>query len=198
MPARRLLPALAALVLIGSMPLSARAADTYVMDPAHSSIGFSVRHMVISKVHGTFDDFDCSITADLENLENSSVDVTIQAKSINTRNEKRDGHLRSEDFLFAQKYPTLTFRSSAVRKQGDGYIAHGTLTIRGVAKEIDLPFRINGPVTSPGGDKVMGVEIEYTLNRQDYGVNWNRTLDGGGVLVGDEVDIEINLEMKKS
>lgn len=198
MLARNTLVSLGTLALIAAIPSSSFAADQYSLDVAHSSVGFSVRHMVVSKVHGTFDDFDCSIVADLENIENSSVEVTIQAASINTRNEKRDEHLRSEDFFFVQEHPTLTFRSSSISKQGDGYVARGTLTIRGISKEIELPFALNGPVTSPWGETVMGVEIEYTLNRKDYGVNWNKTLDSGGLVVGDEVDVEINLEMKKS
>lgn len=198
MLARNTLVSLGTLALIAAIPSSSFSADQYSLDVAHSSVGFSVRHMVVSKVHGTFDDFDCSIVADLENIENSSVEVTIQAASINTRNEKRDEHLRSEDFFFVQEHPTLTFRSSSISKQGDGYVARGTLTIRGISKEIELPFALNGPVTSPWGETVMGVEIEYTLNRKDYGVNWNKTLDSGGLVVGDEVDVEINLEMKKS
>lgn len=177
--------------------LPALAADTYAFDLAHSSIEFSVKHMVISNVKGTFDRFDGTLVADAEDLGNSSVEVIIETASINTRNDKRDEHLRSADFLDAENHPQITFRSAEIRQADAGYVALGTLTIRGVAKEVALPFTVNGPITNPWGQTVIGIEIAYELDRQDYGVNWSQTMDNGGLVVGDTVRIEINLEAQK-
>jgi polyisoprenoid-binding protein YceI len=187
--------AVAALVVVSS-PVTA--ADAYKIDPAHSSVEFSVKHMVISNVKGSFDEFEAAIAYDPNNIENSSVEVTIPVKSINTKNEKRDDHLRSADFFDAENHPNITFKSSKIQKKGDGYVAVGTLTMHGVAKEIELPFVLNGPVVNPWGQTVIGIEIEYELDRQDYGLKWNKTMDNGGLVVGDDVKIEINLEAAKS
>jgi polyisoprenoid-binding protein YceI len=154
--------------------------------------------MLISNVKGSFDEFDAKITYDPENIENSSVDVSISVASIDTKNEKRDDHLRSNDFFDAENHPAITFKSKKIEKKGDGYVAAGTLTIRGVSKEIELPFTLNGPVTNPWGQTVMGIEIEYEIDRKEYGVKWNKTMDNGGLVVGDEVKVEINLEVTKS
>ena len=196
----RMMNTLAGWILVGWILGSASAtiaADAYVFDPAHSSIEFSVKHLVITNVKGSFDRFDGSISADPEKIEESSVNVTIDVASINTKNEKRDEHLRSSDFLDAENHPQITFRSSEIRKTNDGYVAAGTLTIRGVAKEVELPFALHGPITSPWGETVAGIEIAYEIDRQEFGVSWNQTLDTGGVVVGNEVRIEINLEVKK-
>lgn len=176
----------------------ASAADKYTVDPVHSSVEFSVKHMVITNVKGTFDKFDAVIMYDPENIENSSVDVSIDVSSINTKDDKRDEHLRSADFLDASNHPEITFKSDAIKKKGEGYVAIGTLTIRGVSKKIELPFELNGPVTSPWGQVVLGIEAEFELNRKEYNVNWNKTLDNGGLIAGDDVKVEINLEAKKS
>jgi polyisoprenoid-binding protein YceI len=180
------------------LAITASAADDYKIDAAHSSIEFSVKHMVISNVKGTFDEFDAAIEYDPDNIENSSVEVTISVASVNTRNQKRDDHLRGGDFFDAGAHPDITFKSKKITKKGDGYVAAGTLTIRGVSREIELPFTLNGPITNPWGQTVIGVEIEYQLDRQDYGVTWNKTMDNGGLVVGDDVKIEINLEAAKS
>jgi polyisoprenoid-binding protein YceI len=153
--------------------------------------------MVITNVKGTFDRFSGTIVADAEDLGNSSVEVIIETASVNTRNDKRDEHLRSADFLDAENHPEITFRSSEIRRADAGYVALGTLTIRGVAKEVALPFTVNGPITNPWGQTVIGIEIGYELNRQDYGVSWSQSLDNGGLVVGDTVRIEINLEAQK-
>lgn len=174
------------------------AADQYGIDIVHSSIQFSVKHMLISNVKGTFDKFDGVIKYDPENIANSSVEVTIDVASINTKDQKRDDHVRSEEFLDASKHPNITFKSNKIVKKDDGYVAVGTLTIRGVSKEVELPFVLNGPITNPWGQTVIGIEIEFKLNRQDYGVKWNKTMDSGGLVVGDDIKIEINLEATKS
>jgi polyisoprenoid-binding protein YceI len=187
-----------AAVLVLAAAFSASAADKYSVDGAHSSIEFSVKHMVISNVKGSFDEFDAAIVFDAAKIENSSVEVTIPVSSVNTKNEKRDEHLRSADFFDVATHPNITFKSKKVVKKGDGYVAAGTLTMRGVSKEIELPFVLNGPITNPWGQTVIGVEIEFKLDRQDFGLKWNKTMDNGGVVVGDDIKIEINLEATKS
>jgi len=189
--------ALAALVLF-AVSSAAPAADKYKLDTSHSSIEFSVKHMVISNVKGSFDEFEAVINFDPDNIENSSVDVSINVASINTKDEKRDEHLRSPDFFDVANHPQITFKSDKIMKKGDGYVAVGTLTMRGVAKKIELPFQLNGPVQNPWGQTVLGIVIEYELNRKNYDVKWNKTMDNGGLVVGDDVKIEINLEAQKS
>ena len=187
-----------ALTVLVAFTLPATAADSYKLDASHSSVEFSVKHMLISNVKGAFDKFEAVIAYDPDNIENSSVEVTIAVESIDTKNEKRDDHLRSADFFDSENHPSITFKSKKIVKKGDGYVAAGTLTMRGVSKEIELPFVLNGPVANPWGQTVIGIEIEYELDRQDYGLNWNKTMDNGGLVVSDDVKIEINLEAVKS
>jgi polyisoprenoid-binding protein YceI len=193
----RSLVSLLAVAVAVALAGSATAADKYLFDKAHSSIEFSVKHMVVSNVKGTFDTFDGAIMYDPADIEKSSVDITIAVAGINTREAKRDEHLRSPDFFDAAKYPNITFKSSKIKKTDNGLVAVGTLTIRGVSKEVELPFTLNGPVVNPLGKTVIGVELAYQLNRRDFGVSWNKTVDAGGVVVGDDVKIEINLEATK-
>jgi polyisoprenoid-binding protein YceI len=187
----------AALVLF-ALATDVPAAETYELDKSHSSVGFSVKHMVITNVKGTFDEFDVNITYDPNNIENSSVEVAIDVASINTKDEKRDEHLRSPDFFDIANHPNITFKSDQIAKKGDGYVAVGTLTMRGVSKQIELPFELNGPIQNPWGQTVIGIVIEFELDRKDYNIKWNKTMDAGGVVVGDDVKIEINLEAQKS
>jgi len=176
----------------------ALAADQYDLDKAHSSVEFSVKHMVISNVKGSFDEFDGVIKYDQSNIENSSVEMSITVASVDTKNQKRDDHLKSPDFFDADKHQAITFKSTKIMKKDDGYVAAGTLTIHGVSKDVELPFILNGPIQNPWGQTVIGIEIEYQINRKDFGLNWNKTMDNGGVVVGDDVKIEINLEAIKS
>ena len=167
---------------------TALAQGTYGIDVAHSNVGFKIRHLV-SKVSGEFADFDGTIVADFADLDKSSVEFTIQAASIDTKNEKRDGHLRSPDFFDAEKYPEITFISSKITKvDGDTFAVAGTLTMRGVAKEITFMVDFLGAMDVMGGTRA-GYELTTTLNRKDYGVSWNRALDAGGFLLGDEVEV---------
>jgi polyisoprenoid-binding protein YceI len=186
----------AALVLPAGQ--TAYAADSYEIDFAHSSVEFSVKHMMVSNVKGAFETFSGAISYDPEQIENSSVEFAIDVSSVDTRNEKRDDHLRSEDFFDAKSHPEMTFKSKKIRKTDDGYVADGTLTIRGVSREVSLPFELNGPVNNPWGQTVMGIVVEYKLNRKDYGLVWNKTMDNGGLVVGDDVKVEINLEATRS
>ncbi len=173
-------------VLMGT---SARALDTYKVDPAHSSIDFSIDHMVIDTVHGRFRQFEGSITVDPDNGNAlKQAGATIQTQSIDTDVEKRDNHLRSPDFFDAEKYPTITFESTGV----DAQTLTGKFTMHGVTKEISLPYTIKGPIKDPMGNVHLALQAKTKLNRKDYGVSWNKTLDAGGLMLGEEVNIEIN------
>jgi polyisoprenoid-binding protein YceI len=186
---------LTALVLVLGFGTAA-AQGTYSIDPAHSNAGFKVRHLV-SKVSGGFNDFDGTIVADFENLDASSVEFTIQATSIDTKNEKRDGHLRSVDFFDVEKYPEITFKSSKITKiDVDSFAVTGTLTMHGVSREITLTVDFLGEMTAMGGTRA-GYELTTTVNRKDFGISWNRALDAGGFVLGDDVEININLELIK-
>lgn len=176
---------------------SALAADEYKIDPVHSAVAFSVKHMVVNTVHGRFNDWSGQILYDDKDLSKSSVNVVIKTASINTDNPQRDGHLKSPDFLDVQKYPEITFQSKSVEKTRDGFVAHGVLTIRGVSKNVDLPFKLNGPI-SVGGAGLLGAEASVTINRQDFGVSWSKSLDGGGLVVANDVKIDINVEAKQA
>ncbi len=169
-------------------------ADEFVIDSVHSSIEFSVRHMMVTNVRGRFREFSGTIFYDDKDITKSSVRVTIKTASIDTGNENRDNHLRSPDFLDAAKYPEITFVSTRIEKRGEDYVCIGTLTIRGVSREVALPFRIFGVVKDPRGSTRMGVEAGLTINRLDYGVSWSRALEGGGLVVGNEVKIELNVQ----
>lgn len=186
MRVRKILGFLPILFALGASAV-ATTADEYKIDPVHSNVGFAVRHLAVSTVHGRFNDFSGSIVFDEKDPSKSSVDVVIKTASINTNNNGRDNDLRSPNFLDTTKFPELTFKSKSVEKKGDAYIAHGTLTIHGVSKDVDLPFTLTGPVSTKGG-KALGAEAGLPINRQDYGVA------GGGAMVGNDVKIEISVE----
>ncbi len=169
------------------------AGDEYKFDAAHSSAGFTVSHLVISKTTGKFDDISAKVNLDESDLTKSSVDVTIKVASINTGDAKRDGHLKSPDFFDAEKNPDITFKSTKIAKTDDGYAITGNLTIKAVTKEVTFPFKFNG-FAEFMGTKRFGAEATLTINRQDYGVTWNKKLDSGGVVVGNEVEIGLHLE----
>jgi len=169
-------------------------AEKYKIDSVHSSVGFSVKHMVITNVKGEFNSFSGTVMFDKNDLGNSSVDVTIDAASIDTDNDQRDGHLKSPDFLAVEEYPNITFVSKKIKKTDDGYVAVGDLTIRGVTKEMNIPFTVAGPIMDSNGKKRIGANGKLTINRQDFGVSWSRTLDNGGLVVGDEVNISLDIQ----
>ena len=167
---------------------------TYAIDKAHSEVTFQVRHLV-TRVRGRFSDFSGKIEFNAEQPEKSSVAFTIDAASIDTNTADRDKHLRSEDFFFVEKYPTLTFVSSGVTARGGNeFDVRGTLTIRGVAKEITLPVSYLGDAKDPWGQAKIGFEAETTINRKEYGLTWNAALETGGFLVGDEVKISLMIQ----
>ena len=173
---------------------AASAADTYTIDAGHSDVSFQVRH-IVSQTRGTFDTFSGDIVMDVETPENSSVSFSIETASINTKNEDRDDHLRGEDFFDVTKYPTLTFESHSVRKVMENrFQVQGTLTLHGVSKEMTLPVEFHGSAKDPWGGTRAGFSVSTALDRQDFGITWNKALDQGGFVLGDEVKIEINLE----
>lgn len=181
--------------ILGALVPGAFAGTKFTLDPAHTSVTFSVRHLVVSTVRGSFGSVSGEIYYDEANPANSSVRVEIDVSSINTNNQQRDTHLKSADFLDAENYPKITFQSTAVQKQGDRWLARGNLTLKGVTKMIEIPFRLNGPIKDPWGNLRFGIEAEpIKINRQDFGVTWNQVLDTGGVAVGDEVTIYISAE----
>lgn len=174
---------------------SPASADTYAIDKTHTSITYSVRHMVISNVKGRFEDFEGTIVYDKADVTKSSVNITIQVASQTTDDEDRDEHLATDEFFDTEKYPTMTFVSKRIETSDDGFIAHGDLTIRGVTKEVALPFVVNGPIIDPWGNTRIGAEASIKLDRRDYGMTgWTDTLKGGGLLVGNDIKIEIQLE----
>ncbi len=171
---------------------------SWKIDSAHSQIQFSVRHMMISKVRGEFADFGGSIDFDEENPEATTVHVEIDAASIDTGVEDRDNHLRSEDFLYVEEYPTITFESKRVEVTGDRSARLvGDLTIRGRSQEVALDVELQGIAKSPWGNYSAGFSASGSFNRKQWGLEWNQALETGGVLVGDKVNVEIEVELVK-
>jgi polyisoprenoid-binding protein YceI len=168
-------------------------AGTYVIDPSHTEVGFSVRHAGISKVRGKFEKFEGKLEV-AENLAESSAIVTIDASSINTGDANRDGHLRSADFWDAENKPTWTFVSSGLEGDGEEFTLKGDLTINGVTKPVALDAEFNGAVTDPFGAKRIGFSASTEISRKEFGLTWNAALEAGGVLVGDKVKILLEVE----
>lgn len=171
-------------------------AGTWVIDPTHSSVGFSVRHLMISKVKGTFDQFEATFVTG-ENPLDTKVSAIAQVASINTNEENRDGHLRTNDFFEAETHPTISFESTGVKvkdaAEGE-YIVTGNLTIKGVTKSVDFDFEFGGFATDPYGNYKAAATAEAEINRNDFGLTWNAPLETGGVLVGEKVKITIDLQ----
>jgi polyisoprenoid-binding protein YceI len=167
-------------------------------DPAHTRIGFSTRHAMVTKVRGAFNDFDGVIRADVENPSNSSVRLTIKVASIDTRNAQRDEHLRTNDFFDAPNYPEITFRSTHIDQVEDrNFIVNGDLTIRGVTKSVSIPIEFVGVERDPAGNLRAGFEGSRRIDRQAFGVKWNTALDSGGVLVSDRILLEFEVSAVK-
>jgi polyisoprenoid-binding protein YceI len=194
----KLLTAVALTALSAAAALPAQAADIYNIDPGHSQVGFQVRHLV-TQVSGKFNDYKGAVQLDPAKLEGSSVDFAIKTASIDTGVPDRDKHLRSADFFDVEKFPEITFKSKSVKATGkDQYAVTGTFTMHGVSKEITLSVTFNGTAKDPWGGQRAGFSAETTLNRKDYGIVWNKALDNGGALLGDDVKIAVNLEAVKA
>jgi polyisoprenoid-binding protein YceI len=168
-------------------------AGTWAIDPSHSNVGFSVRHLMVSKVRGSFSKLDGTITI-AEDPMHSSVEATIDLNSIETRDANRDAHLRSADFFEVEKYPTMTYRSTSVRPNGGEFIVEGELNLHGVTRPVSLKLEFNGVNTDPWGGTRAGFYAETEVNRNDFGVDISMPLDGGGVVVGEKVKIQIDIE----
>jgi polyisoprenoid-binding protein YceI len=187
-------PSLSAIILLLLLPAMAAAQPVvYKADPVHSKIGFTIRHFV-SEVDGRFNAFDGTIKYDPQHPADSSVQFTVQAASINTANDDRDKDLRSPNFFDVAKFPTLVFTSSKVTPKGsDSFDVTGNLTIHGVTKTVTVPAKFRGSLKTPMGERA-GFESSFTINRLDYGVTWNRAIEGGGSILGDNVDIAVRIE----
>lgn len=171
----------------------------YALDPAHTRIGFVARHAMVTKVRGAFNEYVGTGYLDGDDPSKSTVSVTIQAKSIDTRNEQRDAHLRSNDFLDMENHPEITFVSTAAKQLDDStFQLTGDLTIRGVTKPVTVDFDYQGAVVDPWGNTRIGFEGQVTINRKDWGVNWNAALEAGGVLVSEKVTLEFELSAIKT
>jgi len=182
-----------------ALPLSAVADTTpWALDPTHSRVGFEISHMVISTVSGRFKEVTADVKLDEENLAKSSVSVTVQAKSIDTDEPKRDDHLRSPEFFDVAKFPTITFASSSIKAAGgEKYKLSGDLSIHGISKPVTLDATISKAVKNPWGKMVRGVKLTGKIKRSDFGLTWNKALETGGLVVGDEVKLVIQAEVNK-
>jgi polyisoprenoid-binding protein YceI len=177
----------------GSWAAAADQAGVYQIDSGDSSVQFSVRHMVVNTVHGRFTDVSGTLHFSEADFTKSSVQVSIKTASITTQDAKRDADLRSAKFLDAATYPEITFTSSRVEKRDGGYVLVGNLGLHGVTKEVSIPFAYNGSVKNHEGETVLGFKGVLTINRQDWGVNYNKMLDNGGLIAGNEVTIELDV-----
>ncbi len=168
-------------------------AGSWNIDPTHTEVGFSVRHLMVSKVRGKFHGVEGRIVT-AENPFDSSVEVSVDLATVDTGNEQRDDHIRSADFVESEAYRTMTYRSTGVRADGDDYILDGELTLKGVTRPVLLKVELNGFGNDPWGGTRVGFSASGEINRRDFGVNFNAPLEGGGVVVGDRVQINIEVE----
>lgn len=184
--------------VLASFPAAALAAD-YELDASHTQVGFATKHLMVSTVKGEFQKVSGKVSYDPKKPEATVIEVTIDTTSINTRDPKRDGHLKAPDFFDAEKFPTATFKSTKVEKAGAGKLkVVGDLTIKGITKPVTL--EVSGPsaeAKSPWGQSVVAASAVGKINRKDFGMSWNKTLDGGGLLVGETVDLAIDAELIK-
>jgi polyisoprenoid-binding protein YceI len=178
---------------LASTPSPAGISGDYILDPAHTRIGFSARHAMVTKVRGAFTQFEGNAHVDADSPANSSVRVTIQTASLATGNDQRDGHLRSPDFFDVETYPEITFVSTEVKRDGTDWTVAGDLTINEVTKPITVVFEETGAATDPFGNERVGFEGRVTINRSDWGLKWNAALEAGGVLVSEKVTLEFDV-----
>ncbi|MCA9401615.1 MAG: polyisoprenoid-binding protein [Candidatus Omnitrophica bacterium] len=167
---------------------------SYEIDGTHSTLGFAVKHLQVGTTRGGFNDYKGSISFDPDNYDAFKADVTIKASSIDTDLEARDNHLKSDDFFAVETYPAITFTSDRLEQRGEGTVIVGDLTIKGITKTLTIPVQISGPVKSPFGSSVIGITGQTFINRQDFNITWNKSMDSGGYVVGDEVNLIIEIE----
>lgn len=174
----------------------AMAQTKWSIDKGHSTIGFSVAHLVVSETTGKFKDFDASVVSKSDDFNGAEVSFTAKTASVDTDDEKRDGHLKSDDFFNAEKFPELKFVGT-IAKNGNAYVLKGNLTIRDVTKAVSFDVTYGGRVKAFGGEK-SGFKLNGKINRQDYGLKFNKALEGGGLVVGDDVEISCKIELNKA
>lgn len=172
-------------------------AGTWSLDPTHTHVGFTVRHMMVAKVRGSFTDYSAEISVGENPLE-SSLTAVVQMASIDSGNADRDGHLRTNDFFAIDEFPTMTLRSTSFEAKGDDFVMHADLTIKGVTKSVAFELEFSGTGQDPWGNTKAGFSASATINRKDFGIEWNAPLETGGVLVGEQVKIEIDAELVKA
>ena len=172
-------------------------ADTYDLDSAHTTIGFAVKHLVVSTVHGSFAEVAGTFSYDPAKPEAFTAKATVQAKSVTTGVTKRDEHLRSADFFDAEKFPAITFAATGAEKTADGVLLKGNLTIKETTKAVSIPLTVNGPIQDPWGMTRVGIEGTLKINRKDFGLNFDAKLANGGLVVADDVVIQISAEGTK-
>ena len=188
---------LLSLTVLGAGILMAQKSG-WTLDKAHSSINFSVRHMVISEVTGNFKDFDVSFTSSKGDYSDATVDASIKVASINTDNERRDGHMKTDDFFNAEKFPQIKFKSTSFEKVGENkYNITGDLTIRDTTKKVTFDAVYNGTIKAPWGSTISSWKATLSVNRFEYGLKWNKAIDTGGLIAGETVKITLNLEFDK-
>ncbi|MEH7106703.1 YceI family protein [Bacillus sp. JJ1764] len=171
----------------------------WALDTVHSSVDFSVRHMMIANVKGTFNSFNATIEADPTDLTTANIDFTVETASVDTRNKDRDAHLVSGDFFDSENHPNLTFKASKIEKTDDGeYNVTGDLTLRGITKQENFAVTFEGQGKDPWGNEKVGFSAMGSINRSDYGLVWNAALETGGVLVGDKVKINLQIQAAKA
>lgn len=179
--------------LLAAVSLSAQA-TTYVLDASHTTIGFSVKHMLVANVKGSFGEFSGTINYDAAAPENTTASAVIKVASVDTANKKRDEHLLDADFFDAAQFPEITFETISVMGEAPNLTLTGNLTMKGVTKEIRIPVELNGPVNDPWGNQRIGLSGTTEINRQDFGITWSNVMDGGGLVVGDVVKLIIEIE----
>jgi polyisoprenoid-binding protein YceI len=178
---------------------SSALSGTYALDTTHTRIGFVARHAMVTKVRGSFNEFEGTVVLDGEDVARSSASVSIVAASIDTRQAQRDAHLRSNDFLAMDEFPTLTFTSTTARRTGEAdFELEGDLTVKGVTQRVTIPFSYEGTAQDPFGNTRVGFEGSVVINRKDFGVSYNAALETGGVLVGERVTLEFEVSAVKT
>ena len=183
----------ASLFVIGST----YAQTTWTIDKSHSKVGFSVAHMVVSETEGNFKDFEGKVISKTEDFNGAEVEFTAKVASVNTENEKRDGHLKSADFFAAEQYPAIDFKGQLKLVSGSDYKLVGALTIRETTKDVELTAEFGGTVVDPWGNTKAGFELNGKINRKDFGLGWNALTEAGGMVVSEEVKLHINVELAK-
>jgi polyisoprenoid-binding protein YceI len=179
--------------------LAVNAQTNWSVDNGHSNVKFTVTHMIVSEMEGYFKTYSGKITSTTDDFQDAKIEFTVDVNSINTDDEKRDGHLKSDDFFNVEKFPTMKFKSTSFKKvNGKNYVLEGELTIRDVTKKVKFDVVYNGTAKDPWGNTKAGFKIKTKINRFDYGLKWNAAVEAGGLVVSNEVEIAVNLELKKN